>query len=220
MSDYRVIDLASWNRAEHFKFYQQATHPWFNIISEIDAAKLLDYCKANSKSFFHAYLYLTQIAINELEPFKIRIVGDEVRVYDTITVSCAILADDETMRFCGFPYAESFSEFDTQASIAQQAAKASPFIANQFVGQEKAQDEIHMSVIPWVSFTSFTNARNTEAVDSIPKVVYGKAKSTPDGLMMTLSVEVHHGVMDGLYVGRFFEKIQQLFNQPAQHLAN
>ena len=220
MSNYQTIELANWPRAEHFKFYQLATHPWFNIIADIDANTLLAYCKEEQLSFFHAYLYLTQVAINELEPFKLRIVDNEVRLYEKITVSCAILADDETMRFCGFPYANSFRDFDEKARIAQETAKASPFIASQFVGGEKAQDEVHMSVIPWVSFSSFTNARNTAAIDSIPKIVYGKATRTTQGLMMPLSVEVHHGVMDGLYVGRFFEKIQQLFNQPDVYLVD
>lgn len=212
MSEFRTVNLAGWKRAEHFKFYQQATHPWFNIIADVDASQLMANCKAHDLSFFHAYLYLTQIAINELPAFKLRIVGNEVRNYQQICACCAILADDDTMRFCRFPYSEGFSTFDANARAAQDDAKSRPFIASQFVGLEKAQDEVHMSVIPWVNFTSFTNARNAASIDSIPKIVFGKAQRTALGLMMPLSVEVHHGVMDGLHVGQFFERIQQLFN--------
>jgi len=215
---YQLIDLAKWNRGEHFKFYQNASQPWFNIVSDVDATQLMATCKSNNISFFHAYLYLTQVAISQHEAFKVRIVGNEVRIYEDIAVSCAILADDETMRFCDIAYCASFKEFDHIAQQTQERVKKTPFIAADFVGQAMIQDVIHMSVIPWVSFTSFSNARNTECVDSIPKIIYGKAKKTPEGLMMPLSVEVHHGVMDGLQVGRFFETIQKLFDEPSQLL--
>jgi len=32
---YQLIDLAKWNRGEHFKFYQNASQPWFNIVSDV-----------------------------------------------------------------------------------------------------------------------------------------------------------------------------------------
>lgn len=209
---YQLIDLSTWKRGEHFKFYQQASHPWFNIVANVDASKLMATCKANNISFFHAYLYLTQVAINRHEAFKIRIVGDEIRMYQDIAISCAVLANDETMRFCDIPYAAPFSHFDKVALAEQHKVKNSPFVADEFFGQVMAQDVIHMSVIPWLNFTSFSNARNTAVLDSIPKVVYGKAQQTAQGLMMPLSVEVHHGVMDGLQVGQFFETVQALFN--------
>lgn len=212
---YQLIDLATWNRGEHFKFYQHASQPWFNIVANVNATKLMATCKSNNVSFFHAYLYLTQVAVNQHDAFKIRIVEDEVRIYQDIAISCAILADDETMRFCDIPFATPFSEFDKVARETQEKVKNSPFIAADFVGQVMRHSLIHMSVIPWISFTSFSNARNTACVDSIPKIIYGKAKKMPEGLMMPLSVEVHHGVMDGLQVGRFFETIQNLFDDPS-----
>jgi len=211
---YTLLDLSTWNRHEHYKFYQGTSQPWFNICSNVDASRLMQTCKGHQLSFFHAYLYLTQVAVNQHLPFKYRMVGQELRIYDNISVSCAILADDETMRFCDLPYGKDFSSFAAQAKVVEQHVKATPFMMSQFVGQEMAHDVIHMSVIPWIHFTSFSNARSTDQVDSIPKIIYGKAKKTEQGLMMPLSVEVHHGVMDGLHVGRFFDTIQQLFDQP------
>ena len=217
--NYQLVDFSTWPRSEHFKFYREASMPWFNICVDIEASNLKLYCKDNSLSFFHAYLYLTQVAIDKNLPFRYRIVGDEVRVYDKISVSCAVLADDETMRFCDMPYGNNFPQFSALAAKAEQAAKESSFIAGNFVGEQMKQDVVHMSVLPWVSFTSFSNARNTSEVDSVPKIVYGRAKKTDNGLLMPLSVEVHHGVMDGLHVGRFIDTVEQLFTQPALSLS-
>ena len=82
--NYQTLQLNTWPRAEHFKFYKDAVHPWFNICSNINVSKLYCYCKQQGYSFFHAYLYLTQQAINSNEAFQYRIIGDEVRLYRNI----------------------------------------------------------------------------------------------------------------------------------------
>ncbi|MCP3700956.1 MAG: hypothetical protein GY920_21050 [Aliivibrio sp.] len=33
---------------------------------------------------------------------------------------------------------------------------------------------------------------------------------------MPLSIEVHHGLMDGLHVGQFIQTLQAIFNNPSQ----
>lgn len=211
---YQVLSFDTWPRAEHFKFYKNASNPWFNICSNLDATLLYRYCKEQQLSFYHAYLYLMQQAINSNQSFGYRIVGEQVRHYSKLSISIAILADDQMVRFCDLPFVEQFDGFSKQALLAEQRAKGQPFIAAGFVGNEMRQDVIHASVIPWLSFTSFSNARNTDVPDSIPKIVFGKAFKQDDKLLMPLSVEVHHGVMDGLHVGRFVESLQQSFDCP------
>ncbi len=85
----------------------------------------------------------------------------------------------------------------------------------QFIGQEIRQDTIHMTVLPWVDFTSMTHARDTKHPDSIPKMALGKLTQNGDRMRMPLSIEVHHGMMDGLHVGQFINILQVLFNQPS-----
>lgn len=212
--NYKTIVFDSWPRAEHFKFYSNAAQPWFNICCNIDVSTLYNHCQHQGYSFFHAYLYLTQQAINCNESFKYRIVGDEVRIYNDIAVSIAVLAEDEMMRFCDLTYVTTFREFTLMANIQEQKVKSQAFIADNFSGKNLQQNVIHMSVLPWFSFTSFSNARNTECINSIPKVIFGKWFMQNDNRLMPLSVEVHHGVMDGLHVGRFVDTLQNMFNAP------
>lgn len=213
--NYKNIDLNAWPRFEHFKFYRAASDPWFNICCEIDATELYHYCKQQQLSFFHGYLFLTQQAVNTHQAFQYRMVEQEVRIYSDIAISVAILGDDEMMRFCNLEYHSIFSKFTASAAIIEQAVKAEPFIAANFVGGEMLHNVIHMSVLPWISFTSFSNARNTQQIDSIPKIVFGKCSLKQGRMMMPLSVEVHHGMMDGLHVGKLVETLQALFDAPA-----
>lgn len=74
---------------------------------------------------------------------------------------------------------------------------------------------IYYSVIPWISFTSFSHARNYSTRESIPKIVLGKITEQNNSLTMPVSVEVHHSLMDGLHVGKYFKLLQEILNEPS-----
>ena len=217
---YQIIDKSTWSRAEHFKFYQQFSHPWYNLCAQLDMTLLYAFCKQHQIRFSHGYLYLMQQALNAYPPINLRIIGDEVRLYDAVCVSFTVLADDETVRFCDLPYTPNFAEFCRNATAAEAAIKASSFKLDEFIGQDIRQDTVHMTVLPWVDFTSMSNARDAQHPDSIPKIALGKLTRQGEGWRMPVALEVHHGVMDGLHVGRFIEILQAQLNQPESLLAD
>jgi len=212
--NYEKLELKAWSRFEHYKFYKNADQPWFSICCNVNVSILHAYCKKNKYSFFHAYMYLTQLAINNSIPFKYRIVDDEVRVYGDIAISIAVTGEDEMLRFCELSYILPFSEFTKHTQNMEELVKSKPFTALNPGLNSIRQDVIHMSVLPWFDFTSFSNARITNTLNSIPKIVYGKCSKKAGELLMPLSVEVHHGMMDGLNVSRFVEKLQGMFDSP------
>ena len=211
---YQIIDTNNWARSEYLKFFQGMSHPWYNICTYLDVTALYQHCKAHDKRFFHAYLYLMQQAINHCKPMSYRLVDDTVRQYEQLCVSIAILADDDSIRFCNLPYEPAFTRFCHAATSAEIEIKQTPFILAQFIGQEMRHDTIHMTVLPWVDFTSMTHARDTKNPDSVPKIALGKLTNLDNHWRMPLSIEVHHGMMDGLHVGQFIATLQQLFEQP------
>ena len=84
--------------------------------------------------------------------------------------------------------------------------------------RDDRSDMIHYSALPWVAFTSFSHARNWRREDSVPKIVFGKYTERDGHRLMPVSVEVHHALMDGLHVGRFLERLQLYFMEPAAGL--
>jgi len=74
-------------------------------------------------------------------------------------------------------------------------------------------DVIHYSTIPWISFTALTHERNFTRPDSIPKITFGKYFKENNRLLLPLSVNGHHGLMDGMHAGLHFEIFQQLLNE-------
>ena len=74
----------------------------------------------------------------------------------------------------------------------------------------------HFNVLPWVDFTSMTHARDVNFRDSVPKMAFGKLVQQGEQWRMPLSIEVHHGLMDGLHVGQFIQVLQAMFDNPSQ----
>lgn len=72
------------------------------------------------------------------------------------------------------------------------------------------QDLIHVSVILWRSFTCIKHPRVFKDYDSIPKLVFGKVFKTKEKYFMSVSVDVHHALMDGHHASAFFNKIEEL----------
>ncbi len=61
----------------------------------------------------------------------------------------------------------------------------------------------------------FFHARRSTLDDSIPKIAFGRRTSLPDGsLVMPMSVEAHHALLDGLHVSRLFEQFEALLAAP------
>ncbi|MGD9900541.1 MAG: CatA-like O-acetyltransferase, partial [Calditrichaceae bacterium] len=77
---------------------------------------------------------------------------------------------------------------------------------------------IHYSVIPWIAFTGLSHSRRFGREDSIPKIVFGKYQTKNGRLMMPISVEVHHSLMDALHVSRYLTRLQEILDQPEKEL--
>ena len=56
--------------------------------------------------------------------------------------------------------------------------------------------------------------RLTRQKSGIPKVAFGKYRDAGGRVLMPVSVEGHHALMDGLHAGRFFERLQSHCSDP------
>ena len=65
-----------------------------------------------------------------------------------------------------------------------------------------------------MSFTSFSHARNWGREDSVPKIAFGKFVKETDRVLLPISVEVHHALVDGVHVGRFFTRLEEALANP------
>jgi chloramphenicol O-acetyltransferase type A len=55
-------------------------------------------------------------------------------------------------------------------------------------------------------------------IDSIPRFAWGKFFQEGDRLKIPLSVQAHHALMDGIHMGRYFQIVQDYFDNPDLYL--
>ncbi|MGH9337199.1 MAG: CatA-like O-acetyltransferase [Vicinamibacteria bacterium] len=206
MTEPRPIDLATWNRRHHFAFYRGYDNPYFNICAPVDVTRLLMRSRSEGgPSFFLASLWASLAAVNEIEELRYRIRGEDVVIHDRVHGGSTVLVPDGTFRFGYFDYDPDFRAFAEGAASVLERVRAE---TGPLEARPERDDMIHYSIIPWVAFTSFSHARHWGTEDSIPKVVFGRHHREGDIDRMPVSIEVNHALVDGLHVGRFFERFQ------------
>lgn len=212
----RYLDIETWTRRQHFYFFADYDNPYFNVCVNVDVTALLDLTwSSNELSFFIAYHYLSIKTANEIEPFKYRLRKDKVLVHDQIHAGTIILLDDESFTFAYFDYHRSFETFHSQAKKTIEEIRTGD---RELKDRSENDDLIHHSVLPWFSFTSISHARNWGRQDSIPKIAFGKYFKEGERIKMPVSVEVHHALMDGFHVAKYFERLENYFADPLQAL--
>lgn len=203
------LNIENWNRKEHFLFFKKMEEPFFGITTTIDCTNAYAKSKELNVSFFTYYLHKTLVAVNAIEPFRYRIIENEVYIFDKINASATIMREDKTFGF-------SLIEFD--ANIQKFAVITKKEIARiqtttGLLTRDFDINLIHFSALPWVNFTSFSHARSFSFPDSCPKISFGKMMDENGKKTMSMSIHVHHGLMDGYHVGQFVELFQEIINE-------
>jgi chloramphenicol O-acetyltransferase type A len=140
-----------------------------------------------------------------------------VLVHERVDAGAIVLLANESFTFVYFEFAEDFSAFHASAKETIEAARLQP---PPLDARADRDDLIYHSVIPWVSFTSISHARDSRRQSGIPKITFGKYREAGGRTLMPVSVEVHHALMDGLHVGRYFERLEGYLSDPATALSS
>tara|TARA_R110002051_G_scaffold124451_1_gene197637 strand:- start:30022 stop:30645 length:624 start_codon:yes stop_codon:yes gene_type:complete len=205
----QTIDVDSWKRKEHFEFFQSFEEPYFGSTTNVDVTKAYTFAKSKGISFFLYYLHAALCAANTIENFTYRINEyGQPFICDPIGASATILRENETFGFSNIPFHKDFDAFAKAAKTEIARVKSS----NSLFPPEDPINVMHCSSLPWLNFTSITHARTFQRKDSVPKLSFGKVKEVKGVKTMPLAVYVHHGLVDGLHVGRFVESFQNLLN--------
>ena len=204
------LDLETWNRKEHFEFFNKMEEPFFGITTNIDCTIGYENAKKFGISFFTYYLHKTLMAVNKVENFRYRIIDNEVYVFDAIDASATIMRDDKTFGFSYIKFEENLKVFSENTIKEIERVRNTTGL---FTREFSLINLIHFSTIPWINFTSLSHARSFSFPDSCPKITFGKIIDENNKKSMAISIHVHHGLVDGYHVGKFVNLFQKLMNE-------
>ncbi len=196
-------------------FLSASTKPYFNICTNVDITKLLTLLSRRpGMSVTLAYHYFALRVANEIEPFRYRLRQGKVLVHDVINGGTTVLQPNESFTFAYFDFDQDFEKFMLAAQRSVEIVKKgeTPF-------DPRSDDAaIHFTALPWVAFTSFSHARNWNTEDSVPKIAFGKFVKEADRVLLPISVEVHHALVDGVHVGRFIMRLEEALANPEVYI--
>jgi len=208
----KKIDLDTYKRRGMFEAFKDREIPFLATSCMVDITNLKLFVDMQRCGFFVAISYLISKTVNRVPELRQRIINGELYEFDRVDPGFTVLLEDETFSFCDSRYFEAFAEYREYASARIRAVKACP---DQSVG-----DKNHMFFItsaPWFSFTSIVHPY-TSQYGSIPIVTIGKYFEQGGALLIPIGIQAHHGVVDGIHVGKFYGQLSAMCLEPAEWL--
>ncbi|RZN79408.1 MAG: chloramphenicol acetyltransferase [Winogradskyella sp.] len=203
------VDIANWNRREHFEFFNTFHDPYFSVCFKVDVTKAYEKSRDNGVSFFALYLHACAQALNTIENFRYRIDKENnVICFDKIHASPTILRPDNTFGFSFIDFELDFEKFNSN----YEAEKFRIFNSSHLFPPKNSLDCFHCSALPWVNFTGHKEPF-FGVKDSVPKIAFSKTEVIEEKQMMNIAISVNHALVDGYHVGLFSEKFQYFLNQ-------
>ena len=202
----KIIDLETYPRRSHYEFFKSYAYPYMGITANVDVTNLYNAAKNLGGSPFLAFLWAAATAANDVPELRQRIVNDQIVEYDHCNTAHTVALPDGTFVNCQTDCRRSFAGFLAYGKQCQEEAKK----RHGFV--QPGDDEtrlIFVSSTPWVTFTQVIQPTPIPA-DSNVRIVFGKFFEQDGRKLMPLAIQVNHALVDGLHVGRFYQRFQEL----------
>jgi chloramphenicol O-acetyltransferase type A len=203
----RKLDLETWVRRPHFEFFNAFEEPYYGVCVSVDCTIAYSFAKQNGFSFFLYYLYRSLGAAQSVEAFRYRTEEGEVFIYDRIDAGSAIDRSNGTFGYGHILYHVDLNQFMQDAKREVERVRGSIDLT-----RTTAANVIRYSPLPWIDFTSLSHARMFAMPDSCPRISFGKITERDGKRSMPVSIHVHHGLVDGLHVGQYIDRFQELMN--------
>jgi chloramphenicol O-acetyltransferase type A len=213
----KIIDIENWKGKKHYLWFKKYPAHYYSITTQIDITIFYQYIKANKLPFFIPFIYLLTKALNKVEEFRLRVVNDQVVLYDVIHPAYTVMTNNNVYDNCENQYDDDFKAFYQAASIAIEKSKQG-IIEEKSYNDLSRLDQYYFSCLPWVDFTSVTHPMPNDNSAFVPRVVWGKYKFENEKALISLNIEVSHALIDGYPLSQGILNFQELVNQPEKYL--
>ncbi|WP_269317503.1 tetratricopeptide repeat protein [Exiguobacterium sp. KJ 601] len=204
----KKIEIETWARRKHFEFFKAFDAPHFNVTANVDVTNLYTYAKESNQSFFKLFLYGAVRAANAIPELRYRIRGEEVVEHEVVHPSFTVMLDEDVFNFCAAMFYQDLPTF-LQEVTTRMERTADEVV----VGDDEPDDLLYITSVPWVTFTSIMHPTHQQQHDSVPRIAWGKFERQGERLVMPLSVQAHHALVDGVHIGKYYETLQAWLNQ-------
>ena len=203
-----VIDKAAWPRSAHYDFFSGMSDPFYALTFPVDITSLRAWCRARGLSFYMAMVYGVTKAMERVDAFLYKDRNGVIVKHDRLIPSFTDLRPGSDLFYIVTVEAgEDPEEFCRRAKA--RSAEQTGFITSG----DWAEDElVYFTCLPWFPVTAFTNERDLNPSDSVPRVSWGRWRQEGDRYLLDLSLELNHRLLDGVHVGKFHDELTRWIN--------
>lgn len=201
----KYIDLEQYPRRSHYEFFRSLAYPYVGFTANVDVTKLVSAAKAQHGSTFLACLWAAAQAANSVPELRQRIVDEQIVEFEHCDTAHTVALPDNTFCNCRTDCRMPLEAYLTAGREAQaQAMTRHGFISTQ----EDETSLIFASCVPWVAFTHVIQPAPIPA-DTNPRIVFGKYIMERDRVLMPLSIQANHALVDGWHLGQFYQAFER-----------
>lgn len=211
--EYKAIDLASYKRRDHFKYFSALAYPYVGVTANVEITGLLGKIKRERLPFFLTVCYCAARAANSVPELRQRMVDGGIVEFARCRTSHTVALEDGTYCYCTLDSGLPFSEYLLVGAQAQEAAK------NQRSIQEEpgeALDKFFISSLPWLSHTSLVQPVPYPA-DSNPRITWGKYFTQEGKVLLPVSILCNHALVDGIHLAAFYQALDREMQELGQN---
>jgi chloramphenicol O-acetyltransferase len=189
-------------RRDRFDFFDRMESPAVNLCFTLDVPDFRPWCKAQDLAPFHVMLCAVLRAVLKVENFRYRIVDGEVIRIDRLVPSFTVMNQHGDLNFAQFDWTDDVREFVARGQAAREQASSMTELNIKYrtMSPRDAKDQVFVTCMPWLEFTSIQHPMASLATPDIPSLAWGRFRAGPDGLQLPFSVQAHHGFVDGWHI--------------------
>ena len=203
----QYVDPRDWPHYEISEFFAGLDWPFYSVTFRADATALYARAKAGGYSFYFAACYAAAKAAGRVDAFLYKLRQDGVVKHDALAPSFTVPAENDLFRIVTMDVLPGETEAAFAVRARNVAAMQTTLVAD--MENERRDDLLYLSCLPWLDFTSLTNERSFDKNDSIPRIAWGKLTEHDGARTMPVSIDVNHRLIDGRHIGQFSEAFQR-----------
>ena len=203
----RYIDVETWPRKDAYRLFSRGYLPYFSVTTPLDVTELRRFTKKEGLSFYRAMVYIVSRAMNELEPFRLRIRKDGIAVCETVSPSYTTAGRDGSFGISDVEYLPG----ETMVDFCRRALEKEASQREQMVVQDDVRDDlIFISTVPWFVTTSVLQEQPTNPDDSFPRVLWDRIHEEKGRQLVNFTAQLNHRLLDGSHVRDLLLRMEEL----------
>ena len=202
----------NFSRREQLDFYSGFDNPTVNIAALVESEDFVTPAKRHGYPPFAVILHALAQASLDIDEFRFRIMDDTVYRVDRVIASYATMGKDGNVNFSAAEYSADWPVFLDRYLMDKVITAAADALRKDAMDH---RDYLFATCLPWLRFTAIQHPTGRFNDSSIPAVAVGKFGFGPNKVDFPLSVQVHHGLADGVHIARYFDRVTEILNAVA-----